>query len=298
MIKKAIKYLIDPDYRFMFNRAHGKYKEMPDEEYLKRLYHAETGRTLNLNEPKSFNEKLQWLKIHDRKDIYSTMADKYLVKEYVAQKIGAEHTIPLLGVWDTANEIDFDKLPEQFVLKCTHDSHGLVICKDKSKLDLSAAKDKLNKCLKRNYYYAFREWPYKNISPRVIAEKYMEDESGELKDYKVLCFDGVPRLIELHQGRFSGEHYQDFYDTQWEKTKIVQYGEQPHGSIAPKPEGLNEMLRLSGILSQNIPHVRVDWYIISGKPYFGEFTFYDASGMDLFLDERDDLMIGSWITVI
>ncbi len=298
MIKKGIKYLTDPDYRFFVNRAHGLNKHMGDEAFLRHLFHAKTGRELNLDAPRTFNEKLQWLKLHDRQEIYTTMADKYLVKQLVADKIGAEYVIPLIGVWDDVDAIDFDALPEQFVLKCTHDSHGLVICRDKSKLDILAAKEKLRTALSRNFFYISREWPYKNIKPRIIAEQYMEDETGELRDYKVLCFDGLPKLIELHQGRFSSLHYQDFYDTQWRKTTIQQLGETPHPGIAEKPPCLEEMLRLSAELSAGIPHIRVDWYNVNGKLYFGEFTFYDASGFDMFCDDQDDLQLGSWITMI
>ena len=298
MIEKAIKYMIDPDYRFLFLRSHNKYINMPDDEYLIKLFHAKTGRNLNLSEPKTYNEKLQWLKLFDRRDIYTTMADKYLVKEYVSSQIGSSYVIPLFGVWDNVDMIDFQSLPNQFVLKCTHDSHGLVICKDKSKLDITYTKAKLQKCLSRNYYYMHREWPYKNIKPRIIVEKYMEEESGELRDYKVLCFNGIPKLIELHQGRFSGTHYQDFYDTDWNKTSINQLGEQSYPDTVPRPTCLDEMLEKSIKLSKGIPHVRVDWYIIGDRLYFGEFTFYDASGFDLFQNDADDLMIGSWITVI
>lgn len=299
MLKKIIKYVTDPDCRFRVNASQGMYKDMPDDLYLERIYKARTGRTLDLQSPKSFNEKLQWLKLHDRNPAYCQMVDKYEVKKYVSERIGSDYIIPSYGVWDLFDQIDFDALPGQFVLKCTHDSGGLVICKDKNTFDRNKAKKKIERSLKRNYFYQSREWPYKDLKPRVLAEKYMVDESGtELKDYKVLCFDGQPKLIELHQGRFTGTHYQDFYDTEWNKLTMSQFGEKAYPEDAPRPACFSEMLELSAKLSNDIPHVRVDWYIIHGKLYFGELTFYDASGFDLFQEEKDDLLLGSWITKI
>lgn len=292
-------YITDSDCRFRVNAAHGFYKSIPDDVYLTRYYKARTGQELDLNNPKTFNEKLQWLKIHDRNPLYIKLVDKYEVKQYVADRIGQEHIIPTYGVWNRFEDIDFEQLPVQFVLKTTHDSGSIVICKDKGKFNYKEASRKLNKSLKRNYYYKGREWPYKSVKPRIIAEQFMVDESGfELKDYKILCFDGVPKLIELHQGRFSDTHYQDFYDTEWNKTGICNIHEQQHPDLAPKPICLEQMLEYSRILSANIPHVRVDWYVINRALYFGEMTFYDASGFDLFKDNHDDLLLGSWITAI
>lgn len=294
-----IGYITDRDCRFRVNAAHGCYKAMPDDEYLRRYYRARTGRELNLDHPQTFNEKLQWLKIHDRNQLYITLVDKYEVKGYVAKRIGNEHIIPTYGVWERFEDIDFNKLPDKFVLKTTHDSGGIVICNEKDKFNIKQARKILKRSLKRNYYYKMREWPYKSVKPRIIAEKFMVDESGvELKDYKVLCFNGVPKLIELHQGRFSDIHYQDFYDTNWQKTKICNIHEQQHPEIAPKPLCFEEMLDYSSLLAANIPHVRVDWYVINEELYFGEMTFYDAAGFDLYKDDNDDLLLGSWITVI
>ena len=169
--------------------SRGFFKFMSDEAYLKFMYKLKMKRKLNLSDPQTFNEKLQWLKIYDRKPEYTTMVDKYEAKKYVADIIGEEYIIPTLGVWDRFEDIDFDELPDQFVLKCTHDSGGLVICRDKSKLDLKAAKKKINKSLKRNYYWIGREWPYKNVRPRIIAEKFMTDPtSDDLQDYKFFFF--------------------------------------------------------------------------------------------------------------
>ena len=256
---------------------------------------------MDLDNPKTFNEKLQWLKLYDRRPEYTTMVDKYEVKFYVAEHIGEQYIIPTLGVWNHFDEIDFDILPDQFVLKCTHDSGGLIICRDKGKIDIRKAKKKIEQSLKQNFYYWGREWPYKNVIPRVIAEEYMEDEYGrELKDYKVLCFNGVPKLIELHSGRYTNHHTQDFYDTDWNKLTISQTGlpdYQVTSEVFPRPNALQEMISLSRVLAENIPHIRVDWYLIHGQLFFGELTFFDGSGFVPFDDPKDDLMMGDWITL-
>lgn len=299
MKRGLLGYITDSDCRFRVNASHGFYTSMPDDVYLKRYYKARTGRELDLAHPKTFNEKLQWLKIHDHNPLYCTLVDKYEVKEYVSERIGESHIIPTYGVWDSFEDIDFSELPDKFVLKTTHDSGGVVICKGKDQFNIPQARKKLSRSLKRNYFYKMREWPYKSVKPRIIAEKFMVDESGfELKDYKVLCFNGIPKLIELHQGRFTDIHYQDIYDTNWHKTKICNIHEQQHPEYAPRPICLDEMLEYSRILSANIPHVRVDWYVINESLFFGEMTFYDASGFDLFKDDNDDLLLGSWITVV
>ncbi len=299
IVSKGFKYIFDGDCRFRVNAAQGMYRKMDDAVFLKRYYKARTGREIDLDHPKSFNEKLQWLKLHDRNPRYSELVDKAEVKRYVAEMIGEEHVIPTYGVWDKYEDIDFASLPAQFVLKCTHDSHSVYICKDKKNFNFREAKRQINRALGKNYYYQSREWPYKNVKPRVLAEKYMVDESGvELKDYKVLCFNGEPKLIELHQGRFAEKHYQDFYDLDWKKKSICNLNEEMHPTTAPKPICFDEMMEHSRILAKDIPHVRVDWYVINAELYFGELTFYDGSGFDLFKDDRDDLMIGSWITIV
>src|SRR5699024_8410056 len=175
---------------------------LPDKIYLKICFRAKMRRKIDFSNVRTYNEKLQWLKINDRNPIYTKMVDKYEVREYIANHIGEEYLIPLIGVYDSFEEINFNELPNQFVLKCTHDSGGLVICKDKSKLDIEAARKKINDSLKRNYYYLFREWPYKNVKPRVICEKYMVDEfEKELKDYKFFCFNGKPKALFVASDR-------------------------------------------------------------------------------------------------
>lgn len=273
---------------------------IPDVLYLKMAYKFYMGKRLNLNNPQTYNEKLQWLKLYNRKPEYTMMVDKVKVRDYVADKIGKEYLIPIIGVWNSPDEIDFNKLPNQFVLKCNHNSGtGMCICKDKTQLDFEEVRRNLQKGLYENYYYLGREWPYKNVQRKIIGEKYMVDESGEeLRDYKVLCYNGEPRLIELHQGRFTDHQSQDYYDINWNKTSISQNGTSVYkatDSTFPKPKNLDIMLDLSRVLAKGIPHVRVDWYLVDGKLFFGELTFFDGSGFDPFDNQEDDLMIGSWI---
>jgi len=299
VIKKAIKYGMDSDYRFKVNVRLGLLKKMPDKDYLKRMFHAKMGCDLDLSNPRTFNEKLQWLKLYDRKPIYTTMVDKYAVKKYVADRIGKEYIIPTLGVYDSAEEIDFAALPEQFVLKCTHDSHGLVICQDKSKLDVNEAKEKLKQALKTDYFYRFREWPYKDVKPRIIAEEYLDDNtvSGNgLTDYKVHCFNGVPKIILVCKDRFAKSGMtEDFYTSEWEHLSIKRPDhDNSHEEIA-EPIQLPEMIELSKRLSSGIPFLRADWYIVHGELRFGELTFFPASGFKKFIPDSADEWLGEMI---
>lgn len=296
-MNKFFKYLSDSDYRFKVNDSHGLYRIMPDEQYLRRKFKVMLGYDLNLSSPKTYNEKLQWLKLYDRKPIYTTMVDKYEVKSYVASIIGNEYIIPTLGVWDRFEDIDFDSLPNQFVLKCTHDSGGLVICRDKANLDLVSARQKIVSCLKRNYYYKFREWPYKNVKPRIIAEQYMEDTAtAELRDYKFFCFDGVAKALFIASERqdTSTDTKFDFYDMDFRHLDLTN-GHPNAGKDIKKPETFEEMRDLAEKLSENIPHLRVDFYEVNGKAYFGELTFTHWSGLMPFDPEEWDYTFGSWI---
>lgn len=274
------------------------YSIIGDKLYLKLAYWARMGKKLNLKNPQTFNEKLQWLKLNDRKPIYTTMVDKYEAKKYVADIIGGEYIIPTLGVWDKFEDINFDKLPDQFVLKCTHDSGGLVICKDKSNLDLQSARKKINKSLKNNYYLYCREWPYKNVKPRIIAEKYMVDESGvELKDYKFFCFNGKVRCFKIDFDRYVN-HRANYFDRN--KSALL-FGESAYLPDYNKslsiPNNIDEMIFLAEKFSVEISFLRVDFYDINGKIYFGEFTFYPASGFGAFSPESADLMLGDWLNL-
>ena len=268
-----------------------------DELTVKCKYKLRMGKNLNLDNPKTYNEKLQWLKLYDRNPEYTKMVDKYEVKKYVADKIGEEYIIPTLGVWDKFEDIDFDKLPDQFVLKCTHDSGGLVICKDKSKLDINKAKKKIKSCLKNNYYWPTREWPYKDVKPRIIAEQYMVDESGyELKDYKFFCFDGKVKMLFIATDRgVEGKDTKfDFFDENFVHLPIKNGHENADKELAC-PEGFEKMKELAEKLSAGIPQLRVDFYNINGQIYFGETTFFHWSGMVPFEPEEWDLKFGEYI---
>lgn len=269
-----------------------------DEQYLKLLYRLSVGHKLNLEKPETYCEKLQWLKLYNKHDVYTRMVDKVTVKDWVSEKIGSEYIIPTIAVYNNTDEIDFEKLPNQFVLKCNHNSKvGLCICKDKFSFNIQRAIKELKRGLSENHYMKTREWPYKNVPRRILAEKYMEEEGASfLHDYKVMCFNGEAKLIEYHAGRFSGGHTQDFYDTKWNKTTITQgHNGSPCDYIEKKPALLEEMIRLSEVLSADIPHVRVDWYIVKEHLYFGEMTFFDSAGFMPMDKKSDELLLGSWI---
>lgn len=295
---KLIRIIQNPRPRLLryLNQHSSKIKS--DKVFLCLKFWLVTGHRLNLKNPKGFCEKLQWLKLYDRKPIYTQMVDKYAVKQLIKDTIGEEYVIPTIGVWQKTEDIEWDKLPSQFVLKTNHagGSLGVVVCKDKKTFDKEAAIRKLNESLALDSYSIIREWPYKNIKRLVFAEKYMEDESGELRDYKVMCFGGEPKLIQVHLGRSGENHTQDFYDIQWNKLdNLNQKGCLTSGILTPKPSCLDLMLNLSRSLSSGLPQLRVDWYIVNGNLYFGEDTFYDASGLDEFIPIEKEFEIGSWI---
>lgn len=254
---------------------------------------------LNLENPKTYCEKLQWLKLNDRKPIYTTMVDKIEAKKYVASIIGEEYIIPTIAIWDSADEINWDVLPNQFVMKCTHDSGGLVICKDKSKLDRSKAYQTMKKGLKRRYFWQNREWPYKDVTPRIIVEEYMEDnKTRELRDYKYFCFDGVVKALFIASERQKqGEETKfDFFDDKYNHLPII--NGHPNATLIPeKPTRFEDMKSLAAKLSKGMPHLRVDFYEMNGKIYFGELTFFHWSGMIPFEPVDWDYKFGEWITL-
>ncbi len=270
---------------------------MPDSLYLRIQFRLAMKKKLDLTHPKSYNEKIQWLKLNDRKPEYTIMVDKYAVRDYIKGKIGSEYLIPLVGgPWNRFEDIEFEKLPEQFVLKCNHDSGGLVICKDKSKLDKDVARKKINKSLKRNFYWANREWPYKNVKPCIIAEQYMVDDSGyELRDYKFFCFDGEPKAMFIATDR-SGHNSTkfDFFDMDFNHLPFTN-GHPCADTTPSKPKCFEQMIQLAKVLSKGIKQVRVDFYEISGQVYFGELTFSHWSGMVPFNPEEWDYKFGEWI---
>lgn len=284
---------------------------MPDAPFLKLAYKSRMGKKLNLQNPQTFNEKLQWLKQYDRRPEYTMMVDKYKVRDYIADKLGEEYLIPLLGVWDDPDEIDFDALPNQFVLKCNHNSGlGMCICKDKSKLDVQKVKEELRKGLKQDYYLTGREWPYKDVPRKIICEKYMidhsdhempdneENKSGKndgLNDYKFMCFNGKVMCSFVCSDRFGDEGLKvTFFDKDWNVLPFERHYPKSQKPI-PKPINYEKMIAFSEKLSQGIPFVRTDFYEIDRKLYFGEITFFPGSGFEEFTPESADEGLGNWI---
>lgn len=269
-----------------------------DKVYLKIFYKHKQGESLNFSNPVTFNAKTQWLKLYDRKDIYTTMVDKYEVKSIISKCIGEEHIIPTIGCWDKFEDIDFTKLPEKFVLKTNHDSGGVLICKDKTKIDYKEEKKKFNRKLNTNYYYNGREWPYKNVKPRILAEAYMEDVEGEdLKDYKVYVFNGKVKCIHVDYDRFTN-HRRNFYDCEWNYLPFTTLYPTDPEYIIEKPEQLGEMIHFAEAITRSIntpAFLRVDFYIIKGKVYFGETTFYHGSGLERFYPAEWGRVLGDWM---
>lgn len=269
---------------------------IPDETYLKIAYKIKTGQKLDLKKTETFDAKLQWLKLYNKKPEYTQMVDKYEVRKYIKEKIGEEYLIPLLGVWDKFDDVEFDKLPNQFVLKCNHDSGGLVICTDKSKLDIKEAKKKIDKAMKINYFWVGREWAYKDVKPRIVAEKYMVDESGtELKDYKFSCFHGKVKFLQIFSNRGkTGDVKGDFFDIEFNHMQVRRVIPNSGKKIS-KPYNFEKMIELAEFLSKDIPFLRVDFYEVDKKIYFGELTFYPASGFRYFEPAEWNYTFGSYI---
>ena len=289
-IKKALK---NPYYacELILNQL-ARY--VSDENYVKWKYYLNFRKKLHLDNPQTYNEKLQWLKLYDLHEEYTQMVDKYEAKKYVASIIGEEYIIPTYGVYNSFEEIDFTRLPQQFVLKCTHNSGGVFVCKDKATFDIEGAKKQVKKWLKKNPYWKNREYPYKNVKPRIIIEQYMEDESGyELKDYKFFCFDGIAKYIFVasDRGKDDEETKFDFYDIEWNLLPFTN-GHPNSNKKMKKPENYDKMVDISERLSKGIPHVRVDLYNINGRIYFGELTFFHWSGLVPFVPPKWDVIFG------
>lgn len=274
-------------------------KILPDSIYLKILYKRVMGKRLNLSHPTTYNEKLQWLKIHDHNPKYISLVDKYEAKKVVSKMIGEDHIIPTLGVWDRFDDIDFNKLPDKFVLKCTHDSGSVVVCKDKAVLNINEAKCKLEKGLKNNFYWRSREWPYKHIPHRIIAEQYVEDsKTGRLDDYKLFCFDGVVDNIMVVRGRAEGKPKYYHFDKEWNLCRFNRLTRSlPEGFREEKPPFIDDMIAIAEQLSNGYIHVRIDLYEANGNIYFGEFTLYNQSGLETGFDDYSDGYLGSLINL-
>lgn len=296
MLKKIIKAFKNPRLLILYFMGFEICRLIPDALFLKRKYQLIVGKKLDLKNPISYNEKLQWLKLYDRKPMYTKLVDKYEVRKYISESLGKEYLIPLLGVYDSFDEIDFDALPNHFVLKPNHTSGNVYICKDKSKIDYVKLKKEINKWLKRRYYWVHREWPYKNVKPKIICEKYMVDESGtELKDYKFMCFNGKAKcsFVCLNRNLQTGLNV-DFYDMNWNPMPFERHYPNS-GTIIAKPKNYDKMVEFAEKLSKDIPFVRVDFYEVNGQIYFGELTFYPGSGFEEFTPETYDELLGSWI---
>lgn len=277
---------------------------MPDKAYLSLMYRACLGTKINWDNPKTFSEKLQWIKLYDRKDIYSTMVDKYASKAFVSEQIGSEYVIPVVGgPWDDPDEIDFDALPDQFVLKTNHDCGGVLICKDKSSLDKQEAKRFLNEHLKRKYYLSCREWPYKNVKPRIFAEMYLSELDGDagVCDYKFFTFNGEPKLMYIASGRDYAQKdkqvvYADFFDMNYNHVDLcIDHDNAP--VCPPKPRNFELMVECARKLAQGTKHVRVDFYEVGGKLYSGELTFFHCGGLQQFITPQWETIMGDWINL-
>ena len=271
-----------------------------DKTFLQAQYYIVFKKKINWSNPKTFNEKLQWLKINDRNPLYVKLVDKYEVKAYIGDKIGLRYIIPTYGIWNKYEEINFDILPNSFVLKCTHDSGGLFICKDKRTLNYDECKKKFSHLLKKNFFYVGREWPYKNIKPRILAEAYIQDQidDANLTDYKIHCFNGDPKIILVCQNRFQKDGLREsFFDKYWNLLSVKRPKIQQCSPAPQKPLLLDEMLYISKKLSSGIPFVRIDLYESNNRLFFGEMTFYPASGLVPFEPQDYDVIMGQWLAL-
>lgn len=266
---------------------------LPNKFYLSVLYRMRIGEKMNWKNPTTYNEKCQWMKLYHQRDLYTRLADKYAVKEYVSQLIGEEYVVPTYGCYDKFADIEFDKLPNTFVLKATHDSSGAVVCTDKSTFHMEEMRRKYNRLLKRNWYWHCCEWPYKNIKPRLLIDAYLNDDTGAtLRDYKFMCFNGEPKVMYCTvKDKYI---YENFYDMNFQPMAIS-HGYDRHQPEFEKPAAFEKMKELARILSAGIPFVRVDFFYVQGKIYFGEYTFYDWGGMKPFVDKKWDKLLGDWL---
>lgn len=290
MIKKIYKVLKNPKLIPLKIISTSVFKNLSDEKYIRLMYYLKMDEKLDLKNPETYNQKLQWLKLYDRNPLYTRLVDKYEVREYIKQSIGEEYLIPLINLYDDVENIKFEELPDQFVLKCTHDSGSVIVCTNKNKLDKKYTKEKLKIALNKNYYYKFREWPYKNVKPRIVCEKMLEDK---IIDYKIFCFNGKPKFLYVGQGLVSDHSLKiDFYDLNWNKMELNRTDYENFDKALKKPTNLNEMINIAEKLSSGIPFVRVDLYEIGDKIYFSEFTFTPGAGYIPFEPKSYDRIIG------
>ena len=296
-MKRLLRAIKNPRKILQYVTNKPIFSRMSDENYLKMKYRVNLGKRMNLENPKTFNEKMQWLKLNDHKDIYTQMVDKYAVKQLVAKKIGEEYLIPTIGVWENFEDIDFEKLPNQFVLKTTHDSGTVIVCRDKATLDIEAARKKINGRIGYNYYYSCREWPYKNVKPRIIAERFMQDRDFPvLNVFKVFNFNNGEQIIQAIQNDKTPLERIDYFDTNWNKL-VLRQNYQNSDTPLPRPQTLEKMLQISKELSQGFAFLRTDFYEVNGKLYFSEFTFYSDAGFAYFEPAEWDKILGDRINL-
>lgn len=274
-------------------------KFVPDEMMIRMEYRLKIKKKLHLNPPATFNEKMQWLKLNDRKPIYTIMADKFACREYIKERIGEQYLVPIYGVWESVEDIPFGNLPKEFVIKCTHDSGSVIICKDRQKLDIGDTKKRLRKRLKKNAYLYGREWPYKDIKPRIIAEKLLKDDRYEfLPVFKIFCFNGTPQIIQQLLNDKQPNETVDYFDTDWNRLNMIQRFPNSTNPIE-KPIKLEEMLNIARRLSKGTAFLRVDLYEVNGEVFFSEHTFYTDAGYSIFEPEEEnwDERLGKWINI-
>ena len=269
---------------------------LPDKQYVQLQYLSNHHRLPNLKNPQTLNEKVMWLKLYDHKPVYTTMVDKYAAKAYISERVGSEYIVPTLGVWNNVEDINFESLPQQFVLKWNHDSGGVVICKDKSTFDIESAKIRLDKRKNNNGFWYGREWPYKNVPHKILAEAYLGEN---LQDYRIYCYNGEPKYIYSYtnesfaDGSKPEPAYCDIYDCDW-KPMAFRQKSPPRGNVE-RPSGLNVMLDIARKLSVDSPFLRVDFYQIGEQVYVGELTFFPGSGLTKFIPAEWDEILGSWL---
>lgn len=270
-------------------------KFFSDKLYIKCFYKKHLHKKLNLKNPQTFNEKLQWLKLYDRQPEYTKMADKATMKEYITDILGSGYVIPTIGVYDSVDDVPFERLPEQYVIKCTHDSGSTFICKSKANFDIENVKKELAQKLKTSYFWYSREWPYKNIKPRIIVEEYLCDENGDYPlDYKLFCFNGKMQLFKVDYDRFT-DHKANYYNRNGEFQNFGEYWYKPDETIdLEKPEKFEQMIEIADKLSVGIPFLRVDFYYVYNQIYIGELTFFPAGGAGL-LTGNGDIEIGKML---
>lgn len=296
LIQKGILLLFKDPKAFLAGiNKYGVYNWMPDKLFLKFFYKLKVGRSLNLSNPTLFNEKLQWLKLYDRRPEYINLVDKYEVRSHVRSKIGEKYLIPLLGIWDNFSEICFDELPNQFVLKCTHDSGSFFICKDKNEIDIDMLRRKYQWHMRRNLFWHGREWPYKNVAPRILCEELLEDD---ILDYKFYCFNGSPKFFYISQGdNTKGTLKMSFYDMDWNKCPFYRADHEPLDYEPTPPENFDNMIEIVKILCAGYPFIRVDLFNVKGRIYFSELTLFPGSGFTPFLPQEYERLIGDLLTL-